>query len=341
MRLLITGATGAIGKKIVQQIAETRQDVELVVLVRDSRRNRRFLQPYSDQISIHYGDLLDEESFSAACKNIDMVFHLAGIIPPYAYDNEELTWKVNVDGTKYLIEALEKHSPKAMLVFSSSVVVYGDRLETPEIRVGDVLDRNQHDVYGRGKIVAEEMIRNSKLNWCILRLAAIMGLSNHKVSGIIFHVPLETRMEIATLDDTARAFVLSLDHLPELTNKTFNLGGGENCRLTYQELLDRSFKAFGMGKAQFPKHSFATYNFHCGDYMDGDDLENILHFRKDTLDTYFQALSSSIPRWQYYSTQLVRGIVKWYLSRLSEPQKAWKSKNKKEIQRFFKEAPQA
>lgn len=333
--ILITGATGAIGVELLRQLKERNQLDGISVFARDSKKNRKLLAPYTDAISVFWGDLMDEASLVPACKEQDVVIHLAGLIPPAFHNDDARSTHINVQGTRNVISTLEEHAPEAFLVFSSSVVVYGDRLKNPEIYVGDALDPEQYDQYGVAKIMTETDIQNSKLNWTILRLSAIMGIGNHKVSGIIFHVPLDTPMEICTMRDTARAFLHVPDHLEKLNKRVFNLGGGDRCRISYVDFLSRAFKSFGMGKVNFPEYTFATMNFHCGYYMDGDDLEDILHFQSDTIDSYFERFHASVSPIQRSFTRPFAGIAKWYLRTLSEPYKAYKSGNKEERIRFF------
>jgi nucleoside-diphosphate-sugar epimerase len=333
--ILITGATGAIGVEMLRQLKEGNQLDGISVFARDSKKNRKKLAPYADSISIFWGDILDPKSLIPACKDQEVVIHLAGLIPPAFHEDDERSTHINVQGTRNVISVLEEHAPNAFLVFSSSVVVYGDRLTNPEIMVGDPLDPEQYDQYGVAKIITETDIQNSKLNWTILRLSAIMGIGNHEISGIIFHVPLDTPMEICTMRDTARALVKVPHHLDQLNKRIFNLGGGEHCRISYVDFLSRAFKSFGMGEVNFPKYTFATMNFHCGYYMDGDDLEEILHFQSDTIDSYFERFHASVPPIQRLFTRPFAGIAKWYLRTLSEPYKAYKSRNEADMIRFF------
>ncbi|MFK7784015.1 MAG: NAD-dependent epimerase/dehydratase family protein [Crocinitomicaceae bacterium] len=334
-KILITGATGAIGIELLRQLKGRNQLEGIAVFARDSKKNRKLLLPYSDTISVFWGDIMDTESLIPACKHQDVVIHLAGLIPPAFHDDDVRSTTINVQGTRNVISVLEDHAPNAFLVFSSSVVVYGDRLKNPEIHVEDPLDSEQYDQYGVAKILTETDIQNSQLNWTILRLSAIMGIGNHTISGIIFHVPLDTPMEICTMRDTARAFANVPDHLDQLNKRVFNLGGGDQCRISYVDFLSRAFHSFGMGKVNFPKYTFATMNFHCGYYMDGDDLEEILHFQSDTINSYFERFHASVSPIQRFFTRPFAGIAKWYLRTLSEPYKAYKSGNKEELTRFF------
>ncbi|HLV42182.1 MAG TPA: hypothetical protein VKY37_07880, partial [Brumimicrobium sp.] len=72
--------------------------------------------------------------------------------------------------------------------------------------------------------------------------------------------------------------------------KSFNLGVRESCRISYEDYLSRSFDVFGLGEVDFKQHSFAEKNFHCGYYAVGDELNDILDFRRDDLDDLFQKM---------------------------------------------------
>ena len=158
-------------------------------------------------------------------------------------------------------------------------------------------------------------------------------MGGHKISKLMFHQPLNTSLEIATPEDTARAFVKAIDYQSSLSKKIFNLGGGEKCRIIYKEFLIRSFKIFGLGKLNFPEKSFAEKNFHCGFYQDGDNLEEIIKFRNDTLEDYFLKEKVKVSWLRKKTTSIFKNQIKKYLLRQSEPLQAYK--NKKEIKHYF------
>lgn len=332
MNILITGATGNIGLAVLKRLYL--QEHQITVLARDSKKNAKTLKDFPN-VNVIHGDITSQTDVDEACKNQDYAIHLAAIIPPLVDEKPELAKQVNLEGTRNLIQGLEKHSPNCFLIFSSSVTVYGDRLKTPLISVNDPIQTTQWDKYGQAKIESEKLIQKSNLDWSIFRLSAIMGIGNHKVSKIIFHVPLDTIMEIATVDDTSRAFANSVGKKDRLNKRIFNLGGGDSCIITYQEFLNRAFKSFGMGNALFPDKTFAEANFHCGKFSDSDELESILKFRKDTIDSYFVQFRASVPGLQRFVTIPFGSIIKFFLGRISEPRKAIKHNNKEEIIRFF------
>ncbi len=332
LRVLLTGASGAIGLEVLKKLYFSKS-FNITVFDIKAPRTVKILSGFSQEIDIIYGDISNEQDLRIACIEQDIVIHLAAIIPPMADEQPELAHKVNVSGTENLIRALEQFSPNAFLFYSSSISIYGDRVANPNIKVTDPANPSEGDEYAKTKIVAEKLIQNSKLNWSIFRLCAIMG--RHKISKLMFHQPLNTSFEIATLDDTARAFVNAIQKRDELSGKIFNLGGGEKCRSTYEEFLKRSFKIFGLGKLDFAPKSFADKNFHCGFYQDGADLENILHFRRDSMYSYFERVKEKISFIRLFFTSIFRGPIKYFLQRKSEPLKAFKTNAIKAIQHFF------
>jgi len=332
VNILLTGASGTIGFEVLSMIVD-RRDYKLTVFDKETRLSKKIFAPYKDRINIIYGDLSNEDDVARIGGDIDVAIHLAAIIPPLSDENPDLARRVNVAGTRNIIRLLEKTSPNAFLLFSSSIAVYGDHVLEPDISIISPLNALKEDVYAQSKIASENLIRNSGLNWSIFRLTAIM--KNHKMSKLMFHMPLSTMMEICTAADTARAFVEAVKHRSELSGKVFNLGGGSRCYITYREFLERSFHAFGLGKLNFPNHAFAERNFHCGIYVDGDELEKILHFRRDTVDSYFADVSRSISFVKRLAGSVFSQLIKQSLLIQSEPLKAFKTKNANRMSLFF------
>jgi len=332
INILLTGASGTVGMEVLRQLTGN-TNVKLTLFDKKTGRTTKLFAPYKNQLNIVYGDLCKDEDLFKIPDHMDVVIHLAAIIPPMAGKDPALTYNVNVLGTKRIVRMLEKRSPNAFFLYSSSISVYGDRVSNPYITIQDPLNPSDGDLYGRTKIEAEDLIRQSKLDWSIFRLAAIM--KNHKMSKLMFHMPLNTQLEICSPKDTARAFVRAIKNKQLLCGKTFNLGGGEKCRISYKLFLEKSFLLYGLGKLNFPLHTFAQRNFHCGIFEDGDILENILHFRQDTLISYFKDTKQSITFTTRLFSTLLRGFIKRGLLNQSEPLKAMKSNNVVLINHFF------
>jgi len=334
-RILLTGASGTVGKEVLKQLYELGDEVDIIIFDKKSTGAKSFYKKFKNNITLIFGDISDKDDVCKVCKNLDVVIHLAAIIPPLADKCPQLAEAVNIRGTKNLIESVEELSPEAFFLYSSSISVYGDRISNPWIKTTDPLLPSERDQYARTKVEAERLIIYSRINWTIFRLTAIMGLSNHKPSEIMFHMPLESHMEIATPADTGRAFVNALDHLDELNRKIYNLAGGEKCRIVYRDFLSRSFEIFGLGKPDFTDGSFAGKNFHCGYYEDGDKLNGILDFRRETIEDYFKNLENSISPVRKISTMIFRRLIKHNLQKQSEPLVAINTNDKTDIQHYF------
>ena len=333
LNILLTGASGSVGSEVLKQLHRQKEQFNITVFDVKTRSTEKKYKPYKNSVEIVYGDISKAKDVKFVCKGKDIIIHLAAIIPPLADDKPELAHKVNTIGTENLIKSLEKHSPNCFFLYSSSISVYGDRLKNPMITVDDPLLPSEGDEYAKTKIAAEKIIKQSKLDWSIFRLSAIMG--NHKMSKLMFHQPLDTLMEIATPEDTARAFVHAIDKKHQISKQIFNLGGGEQCCINYRDFLSRSFSIFGLGKPNFPPKTFAEKNFHCGYYKDGYDLEQILHFRKDTLESYFAKERLKTAWWKKKLTFVFKTIIKKHLLKQSEPYQAYKLNDKKQFAHFF------
>lgn len=332
--ILLTGASGTVGYEVLKQLLEI-PNLKVTVFDKKTKSSCEKLNSFKNEVSLVFGDITNPSDVEKIVRNQDFAIHLAAIIPPLADDNPKLAQKVNVEGTRILTQLLKEHSPDCFFIYSSSISVYGDRLKDPYISIGDALEPSPGDEYALTKIAAEQIVRESGLNWTIFRLAAIMG--GHKMSKLMFHQPLGTSLEIATPQDTARAFVKAVDKWEVLSQKIFNLGGGESCRIEYEEFLERSFKIFGLGELNFPDKAFAEKNFHCGFYADGEVLEDILHFRNHSLEDYFDREEKKISSLKKFGASLFRTPIKYYLLKQSEPLEAFRKNDQILKKQFFGE----
>lgn len=332
MKILLTGAGGSIGYETLKQLVETQYDVTIMDL--DTRKNRKKFSPYKEKVKIVYGSVEDKELINKLINDVDVVIHLAAVIPPLADKKPELTLKVNFIGTQNIVNAIINSKSKPFLIYTSSVSVYGDRLEDYWIKVGDPLKPSIGDYYAQTKIATEKMIINSKINYTIFRLTGIMG--HPATDPLMFHMPLETKLEIASTQDTAYALIKAIDHQSELNGNVYNLSGGEKCRTTYREFIANMFKIYGLNINYLKDVAFAEQNFHCGYFLDSSILDNILSFQQDDLNSYYNRVkleTKGIIR--LFSKIFSRPIV-YFLIKKSEPLEAKKKNDKSLIERFFK-----
>jgi nucleoside-diphosphate-sugar epimerase len=333
--ILLTGATGSVGLETLRELLRRSNRYRVRVFSLDTPQERAILQPFETQIEIVWGDLRNPEDLRKAVDGVDAVLHIAAVIPPLADEKPQLAYEVNAGGTRNLLDAMQSQPTPPRMVYTSSISVYGDRVQDPWIRVGDPLKPSVGDEYARTKLAAEEMVQESGLPWTIFRLSGILSLSL-EMQPLVFHMPLDTALEWTHNSDTGLALVNALDHFEALNGRIFNLGGGEKCRVIARDFIRKTMEITGINPDALPEYAFATQNFHSGYYADGDDLENILHFRRKTLEDHYTEIAARIPAWRRTLNRLIpASVTRRYLEGLSEPLKALRENDTELIERFY------
>jgi nucleoside-diphosphate-sugar epimerase len=331
-KILLTGASGNVGYQTLLMLLQSGYEITALDLF--NKKNKKLLEKFKNKIKIIYGSINDAELVERAVEDKDVVIHLAAIIPPLADKKQNLAKKVNYEGTETLVRAIREKNPSCFLIFSSSISVYGDRTEDFWIKVGDQINISEGDYYALTKVVTEKMIRESGIDYTIFRFSAIMGLPH--TDPLMFHMPLDTKLEIASSRTTAQALVKACAHTAELNKKTFNLGGGESCRTDYKSFLTEMLKIYGLNFKYFKTGAFAEKNFHCGYYEDSHLLNDILDFQNESLEDYYAYVKANTPKFIKFLTMIAARPVAYFLCKNSEPYLAKKKKIKTEIARYFR-----
>ena len=193
-------------------------------------------------IKIIRGDVTDPSHISRACQGIDGVFHLASLLPPKSETDEKLTMKVNVEGTRNLVEALKKR-PGRPIVFASSISTYGltPKEESP---IGEDHPQNAHNIYSESKIEAEHLIKTSVIPFVILRIAPLSVADLVELPEVIPYRK-DQRVEFVCAADAAQALFEAADN-PDALGKTLNIAGGPSWQMTGAEYITRFYDALGV-----------------------------------------------------------------------------------------------
>lgn len=171
-RILITGATGFIGSHIAEEAL--RLGMEVWVAVRKSSNLRYVSDERINKIEL---DLSSEEQMTRALSamNLDYVVHAAGATKAL---KRETFYKVNTDGTKNLVKALQATNVSVKrFVFISSLSVFGPVREVqPYSEITDADIPQPNTSYGMSKLAAELWLRqNCTLPFTILRPTGVYG----------------------------------------------------------------------------------------------------------------------------------------------------------------------
>ena len=158
--LLLTGASGLVGSRLLPRLAESGFDCRALV------RADLALPP---GIAAVRGDLDDPRSLRAAVEGVDAVVHLAAL---FRTGDEDAVWRANLDGTRNLVDAVKLRAPDARFIMTSTGNVYNADGTRPA-QEADAC--SPAAAYPASKVAAEKVVRDSGLTWSILRLPFVYG----------------------------------------------------------------------------------------------------------------------------------------------------------------------
>lgn len=309
MKVLLTGAFGNVGLSTLKELIKRNHNIRVFDI--KTKRNKKLANRFKNEdLEIFWGDLRNYKDVEKAVNGIDIVVHVAAIIPPLADKKPKFAESVNVGGTSNIIKAMENQPKKPKLIFTSSVAIYGDRLENPLITPDDPLNPNPDDEYAKQKVKCEELITISSLDWAIFRLTYIVSLNKLQMDPLMFEMPLDTCIEICDTKDVGLALANAVVS-EEIWGEIMHIAGGERCRISYREYLNEMLNIFGIGYDFLPAEAFSTKGFHCG-FMTTDKSQRFLQYQRYTLDEYFNAVRKKVAVSRIF-TMMFRPFARKYL----------------------------
>jgi nucleoside-diphosphate-sugar epimerase len=120
-------------------------------------------------VSTIEADLFDPQSLLETMKGVSAIIHLAAV---FRTPDTDLIWKSNLEGTRNLIDAAKARAPEARFILASTSNVYDAGSPHPG-REDDAADPRQ--AYPASKLAAENVLRESGLNWNIQRFGFVYG----------------------------------------------------------------------------------------------------------------------------------------------------------------------
>jgi len=244
--LLITGATGRLGRKLVQVLLKKKHRLRL--LVRSEKQARKMFGSRAAQF--FEADLVKspEKKLVEACRNCSAVVHLAGLVDFQASEREMIVQ--NAVATEKLVSAARKAGVKRF-VFLSSASVYRRIKYLP---VDEKHPLTPTTAYGISKKLAEEAVQDSGLDYVILRPTIIYGQGFDEGFGAVVRAVKKGEMKIIGdglnrvpfihVDDVVQAILLSLH--AKKSRQAFILSGPDV--VTQEEALTQVALQLGVPK---------------------------------------------------------------------------------------------
>ncbi|HUF20915.1 MAG TPA: D-erythronate dehydrogenase [Burkholderiales bacterium] len=221
MKVFITGGGGFLGYRLALKLLERNTlagpDGKLATISRIKLFDAAFPQNPDTQIECVKGDISDAASLAAALDpDTASVFHLAAVVSAGAEADFDLGYRVNLDGTRNLLEACRRLKTPPRLVFSSSLAVFGGKL--PSV-VDDAMTPTPQTSYGAQKLIGEHLIndysRKGFLDGRCLRLPTIVvrsgkpNLASTSFASGMFREPLNGQVCECPVDAATGLWILS------------------------------------------------------------------------------------------------------------------------------------
>lgn len=225
--LFLTGSSGFIGSRLLEKIDPQRYD-HVYCLTRDAAWASRLAM--GGHIRVIQGGLFDSHRYAGFLESCDAVVHLAaatGKARPEEY------FRVNVEGTKALLEQCRRSGVKNFLHISSIAVKFQDKSEY---------------YYAQSKERAEEEVRNSGLNYAIIRPTMVLGKGSPvwknlsklaKVPWVVVFGEGRNQIQPIDVEDLAQG-ILSILEEKAFFNQTLEMGGPEVT--TIEDFLQRAHR---------------------------------------------------------------------------------------------------
>ncbi|MCK6538721.1 MAG: NmrA family NAD(P)-binding protein [Anaerolineales bacterium] len=224
--ILVTGATGFIGRALVRHLTETGQRVR--VLLRSSPKSPRL--PKGVPVEVAVVSLNDERGLRAALRGVNQVYHLASAA---AQGRDGSLFTTDIEGTRNLAAAAADAGIERFIFLSH---LGADRASAFPVH--------------KSKGIAEEHIRKSGVPHTIIRSSIVFGPEDGFTTALADilryspgFVPIpgdgRTLLQPLWVEDLVTCLVWTLQN-PDTANQTYEIGGGEyfTLRQIFEILMD-------------------------------------------------------------------------------------------------------
>jgi uncharacterized protein YbjT (DUF2867 family) len=237
--ILITGATGYVGRHLVSRLVE--QGERPRCLVRDVKRAATILP--ASNVELAQGDTVDPASLQEAVRGIDTIVHAAFITADHKESTGNHYEDTNVRGTENLIKAASAAGVKRMIEISG--------LGTKEDKPGS---------YMQGRYLAEKMLKESSLDWTIIQPSVLFGKGAPFIKGLADLirtspvVPLigggKTMFQPISIEDVVTVIMRVLDDPAGTSGKTYTIGGP--AYYSFSQVIDMLLKTMHKSRIKAP-----------------------------------------------------------------------------------------
>lgn len=167
--VLVTGATGFIGSRVVYKLLQDNVAVKALLLPGEAAPSE-----WVEKVDITHGSISDPQAVGKAVSGAKTIIHLAAVVSDWG--DEKKYWEFTVDGSRFVFEQAIKN--KARVALASSIVVYGDKIQKQscpeETGYGETFGPYSRTKQAQEKL-AWEYHKNKGLSLSVVRPANVYG----------------------------------------------------------------------------------------------------------------------------------------------------------------------
>ena len=243
--VLVTGATGFLGKYVVEELVVHGYQVRAF-----GRSSKVGCSLENSSVSFFQGDLTKADDVLEACKGMDLVVH-AGALSTVWGPWEDF-YQTNVLGTKYVLEACRQKGIQR-LVYVSSPSIYAAPKDQLAIKESDAPEENNLNNYIRSKLASEKLFNDyPDVPSIILRPRGLFGIGDTSILPRVINlsqklgIPLigdgRQLMDMTCVENVALAIRLAIE-ASEAKGEVYNITNGEP--RAFRDLLEESLTGLG------------------------------------------------------------------------------------------------
>jgi nucleoside-diphosphate-sugar epimerase len=249
MKVMLTGGTGFVGENLAGKLAARGDYVKCLV-----RKTSDIERLESLGVGLHYGDLLDFDSLLEISSGADLAFHCAALVRDWG--SKEEFYRVNVEGTRNVLNACEQSGVRRVVFISSNDVVwkFDNHIEIDERYP---YPRKYKHPYCETKAISEKLAlkydHEGRLETVIIRPSIVWGPRDKVILPRILRLAISE--ELYLIGDGNN--LISLCYIENLTDaiilasETKDARGeiyfiNDDIKITFSEFISRLLSCLGI-----------------------------------------------------------------------------------------------
>lgn len=249
MKVLVTGATGFLGKYIIEELKlSEKYNYEIIAFGRNEKKGKNL---EGDGVKFIKGDFIDINDLSKISDNLDYVIHAGAL--SNIWGEWRAFYEANVLGTENILKFCRDKKIKK-LIYISSPSIYAAARDQIAVKEEEAPEDNNLNFYIKSKILAEKKIKEySDINSIILRPRGIFGIGDTSIiprllnlnneKGIPLFYKGEHKVDISCVENVAYSIRLALEN-EEIKSGIYNITNDEP--MEFKKILDLFFDQMGV-----------------------------------------------------------------------------------------------